>query len=71
MYCRITYLNRERGISSVFAGDDLTLANALFHLNYHGLLDEDFEIFKEDSKHNMYKLKFLGDGYEWEQTVSY
>jgi hypothetical protein len=50
---------------SQFIGDDNTIANALFHMNFYSLLPVDFVVTKTNEQHKEYALRFAQGGYSW------
>ena len=56
---------RGNSCVSQFIGDDETMANALFHMNFYSLLPVDFAVTKTNTEHREYALRFFAGGYFW------
>ena len=56
---------RGNSCVSQFIGDDETMANALFHMNFYSFLPVDFAVTKTNAEHREYALRFVAGGYSW------
>ena len=55
--------------TSAFVGDDVVVADALFHLNFYSFLPVDFIVTKTDAQHKEHALKFVSGGYHWVEVT--
>jgi hypothetical protein len=61
----IKYYRGNQCISQ-FVGDDQTITDAVFHMNFYSFLPADFIVTKRTADHKEYALKFIsGGGYSW------
>jgi hypothetical protein len=56
---------RGNSCMSQFIGDDETIANALFHMNFYSFLPVDFAVTKRNADNREFALKFVSGGYSW------
>jgi len=61
----IKYYRGKDSCVSQFIGDDETVANAMFHLNFYSLLPSDFILTKRNSENKEYALRFVVGGFTW------
>jgi hypothetical protein len=62
--CIIKYY-RGNSYVSKFTGDDETVADALFHMNFYSFLPVDFAVTKTNAEHKENVLRFVAGGYSW------
>jgi hypothetical protein len=60
----IKYYRGNNSISQ-FIGDDETVANAIFHMNFYSFLPVDFCVTKTNAEHREYALRLFPGGYSW------
>ena len=60
---------RGNSCVSQFIGDDETIANALFHMNFYSYLPVDFAVTKTSAEYKEYVLRLLNGGYTWVEVV--
>jgi hypothetical protein len=60
---------RGKSCVSQFIGDDETMADALFHMNFYSFLPVDFAVTKRTADHREFALRFVAGGYSWVEVV--
>ena len=56
---------RDNICVSTFTGDDETIANALFHLNFYSMLPKNFTVTKTNADHKEFAFRINSGGYSW------
>jgi hypothetical protein len=60
---------RGKSCVSQFIGDDDTIAEAIFHMNFYSFLPVDFAVTKRTADHREFVLRLLDGGYSWVEVV--
>jgi hypothetical protein len=60
---------RGKSCVSQFIGDDETVADALFHMNFYSFLPVDFAVTKRTADHREFALRFISGGYSWVEVI--